>query len=314
MRNHPKKNEKKDFIPIDIVCKPTLDETKEIQRNFCPDISLTFRARADRICKGELKNFSVKARLCPFCSNYFVKPEKKMKKHMSVCSGKAGFKFSFENGKIINYQDHYNNLGDLPFSVYYDFETTTGNAVVFDAKMYIVSYCMIVAFHPELNLPRISIFRCYDQTESEITSLSHFENIEHDFFASSKRYFNMISLKQLEPAAQSVYFKENKTALAEMFNIELKFTVDCVKNWFNKSMKVLELEHDQKRQFIKENNNPNLNCSICDFPLKPHVKNGWLDHVIKSEYLFLKNIFTDDEMLSMELDAFEKYEEKKNKC
>ena len=56
-----------------------------------------------------------------------------MKKHMSVCSGKAGFEFSFENGKIIDYQDHYNNLSDLPFSVYYDFETTTGNAVLFDA-------------------------------------------------------------------------------------------------------------------------------------------------------------------------------------
>ena len=95
-----------------------------------------------------------------------------------------------------------------------------------------------------------------------------------------------------------------------MFNIELKFTVDCVKNWFNKNMKVLELEDDQKREFIKENNNLNLNCSICDFPLKPHVKNGGLDHVIKSEYLFLENIFTDDEVFSMELDAFEKYEEK----
>ena len=176
--------------------------------------------------------------------------------------------------------------------------------------MYIVSYCMIVAFHPELNLLRISIFRSYDQTESEITSLSHFENIKHDFFASGKKYFNMISLKQLESAAKLVCFKENKTALAEMFNIELKFTVDCVKNWFNKNMKVLELEDDQKREFIKENNNLNLNCSICDFPLKPHVKNGGLDHVIKSEYLFLENIFTDDEVFSMELDAFEKYEEK----
>ena len=233
-----------------------------------------------------------------------------MKKHMSVCSGKAGLEFSFENGKIIDYQDHYNNLGDLPFSVYYDFETAIGNAVLFDAKTYIVSYCMIVAFHPELNLPRISIFRSYDQTESEITSLSHFENIEHNFFASGKKCFNIISLKQLGSAAKLVYFKENKTALAEMFNIELKFTIDCVKNWFKKNMKVLELEDDQKREFIKENNNSNLNCSICDFPLKPHVKNGWLDHVIKSEYLFLENIFSDDEMLSMELDTFIKFEEK----
>ena len=57
-----------------------------------------------------------------------------MQKHLSVCSEKAGFTYSFDNGKILDYQDHYKNLGDLPFSIYYDFETTTGNVVFFDAK------------------------------------------------------------------------------------------------------------------------------------------------------------------------------------
>ena len=75
------------------------------------------------------------ARQCHCCNNYFVKSPEKMKKHLSCCSGKAGCTFSFDNGKIIDYQDHYKNLEDVPFGIYYDFETTTGSIVFFDAKI-----------------------------------------------------------------------------------------------------------------------------------------------------------------------------------
>ena len=54
-----------------------------------------------------------------------------MKEHLSCCAGKTGFAFSFDNGKVIDYQDHYSNLVDVPFSMYFDFETTTGNVVFF---------------------------------------------------------------------------------------------------------------------------------------------------------------------------------------
>ena len=54
-----------------------------------------------------------------------------MEKHISCCAGQAGFNFSFDNGKIINYQDNYKKIGDLPFAMYYDFETTTGSVVFF---------------------------------------------------------------------------------------------------------------------------------------------------------------------------------------
>ena len=86
-----------------------------------------------------------------------------MQKHLSCCSGKAGFTFFLDNGKVIDYQDHFSSLGDVPFSVHYDFETTTGSAVFFDAKIYVVSYCMIIAFHPDLKIPRLVVYRGYDQ-------------------------------------------------------------------------------------------------------------------------------------------------------
>ena len=159
-----------------------------------------------------------------------------MKKHLACCSGKAGFTFSFDNRKIIGYQDHYKNLGDVPFSVYYDFETTTGSVVFFDAKMYVVSYCMVIAFHPELKIPRLVMFRSFDQTQQELTSLTHFQVLEYNFIDDRENY-NKVTLKQLQDAAFSVHNREKNTALPEMFSIELKFTVDCLKFWFTKKHK-----------------------------------------------------------------------------
>ena len=55
-----------------------------------------------------------------------------MKKHLSVCSAKEGISYTFDNGQILNYQDNSKYLGDLAFTVYFDFETTTGgNSDVF---------------------------------------------------------------------------------------------------------------------------------------------------------------------------------------
>ena len=33
-----------------------------------------------------------------------------MQKHLSVCTGKVGYEFSFDNGEIIDYQEHYRIL------------------------------------------------------------------------------------------------------------------------------------------------------------------------------------------------------------
>ena len=40
----------------------------------------------------------------------------------------------------------------------------------------------------------------------------------------------MKTLKQLQDVAYSVFNKEKNTSLAKMFNVELKFTVDSIKN------------------------------------------------------------------------------------
>ena len=36
-----------------------------------------------------------------------------MEKHIASCSGQAGFNFTFDNGKIVDYQDNYRKIPSL---------------------------------------------------------------------------------------------------------------------------------------------------------------------------------------------------------
>ena len=227
-----------------------------------------------------------------------------MKKHISTCSGQAGLNFVFDNGKIVDFQDNYKKIGDIPFAIYFDFETKTGSVVFFDAKMFVVSYCIIVAFHPDLNLPRLFIYRSYDQTINQLTSLVHFDIVQQNFF-EDKEIFNSKTLLQLKDAAISVVNREKTTGLAEMFNIELKFAADCLKFWFNKNKKVLEISPEEKKNLF--DTAPKNYCCLCDFPLQSKAKNRWFEHVCKVEYLFLENIYTSKEMYRMGIHNFDDY-------
>ena len=260
LRNHLNSTERKNCIPIDVVYEPTLNDKKPIECFVAPKIYLAFHTTIEKSKNGKKILNHTGARRCHYCNNYFVKSTENMEKHLSCCASKAGFTFSFDNGKIIDYQDHYKNLGDLLFIVYYDFEATTGNVVFFDAKMYVVSYCMVVAFHPELKIPRLVIFRSYDQNPNALISLMHFQALQYDFSSDTENY-NKITLKHLEDATFSVQNREKNTTLAEMFSIELKFPIDCLKFWFQKNHKILELEIDFKTEF--KQNNPLAKKTLC---------------------------------------------------
>ena len=131
IRNLLNSKERKDFVPIHIVYEPTLNENKPIECFYALKIYLEYNTTVEKTRKGKKVINRTLARQCHYCNNFFNQKCRKMQKHLPVCSGKAGFTYSFGNGKIIDYQDHYKNLGDLTFSVYYDFETTTGSVVFF---------------------------------------------------------------------------------------------------------------------------------------------------------------------------------------
>ena len=97
LRNLVNSIERKDFIPIDVVYEPTVNENKIIECFFAPKIHPGFQTTIEksRKCGNVLNHTDVKQ--CHYCNNYFIKSDEKMKKHLSICSGKAGFTFSFDN-------------------------------------------------------------------------------------------------------------------------------------------------------------------------------------------------------------------------
>ena len=233
-------------------------------------------------------------RQCHYCQNFFAKNYDQMQKHLSICTAKEGITYSFDNSQIKDYQDNCKYIADLPFTVYFDFETATGNSVVFDAQMFVISYCMIFSFNKSLNFDKIVIFRSFQQSMNELYDLSHFKP-EHVPF------FDRVILRQLKDAASAVGFREKCTSLAEMFSVELKFTVETLKAWFNKIIKPKFFEVGYNKKDSRKKKNPVTNetlCCICD----PYTDKGWFDHVIEVEHLFLRNIYSYSQIKTMGID------------
>ena len=96
--------------------------------------------------------------------------------------------------------------------------------------------------------------------------------------------------------------------------MELKSTVDTLNDWFTNIMKPKFLElSDVKRQiFIKENKiiPSQTTCSICVFLLDAEIEGEhkrWCNFVVEREHLFLRNIFTLNELREMKIDNIEEY-------
>ena len=91
----------------------------------------------------------------------------------------------------------------------------------FYPKMFVVSYCQIYSFHPSLNLEKVVIYRSFQQSAEEIYDVNHFRQ-EHVAFFDRTTFF------QLKDATSAVVAREKSTSLAELFSVELKFTIDTL--------------------------------------------------------------------------------------
>ena len=113
-----------------------------------------------------------------------------------------------------------------------------------DPAMYVMSYCQIYSFHLSLGLDKVVVFGSFQQTPEQIYDLSHFKN-EHAAF------FDKTTFYQLKDTASVVLSREKLTSLAELFSIELKFTIDTLKAWFGKIIKpkFFEIEYTKKKDF-----------------------------------------------------------------
>ena len=108
---------------------------------------------------------------------------------------------------------------------------------------------------------------------------------------------------------------EKSTSLAELFSVELKFTIDTLNDWFSDVIKpkFFELNDIKKQIFIKENPivPSKTTCSICGFLLDVEADSeehkNWYNFIIECEHLFLRNIYSSTDLKEMDIDITDKY-------
>ena len=132
-------------------------------------------------------------------------------------------------------------------TVYINFETRAPTNDCLDPenrKMFVVSYVIIFAFHPDLQLDRVIIKRIFGHSQAKLCSPNYLIN-------EQLKFKNITMLKQLRDYALSVSSKTKKIAISEMFTTEFKFAGDCLMRWFNAKFKSqnLVLSNDVKRKY-----------------------------------------------------------------
>ena len=60
------------------------------------------------------------------------------------------------------------------------------------AQSFLTLRCIVAAFHPEVSIPRLVMFRSQDQTQDELQSLTHFQILDSNFF-NDKDNFNKVT-------------------------------------------------------------------------------------------------------------------------
>ena len=301
---------RKEFTPVDIIYKPVKKQNAILNCFFTDKLHLAYKAVYNETTKWQ-KLKSTCAFQCYFCGKFWTR-KTKLTTHMKNCTGKPGFVYNFQTRNLLTYEENIKFKRDVPLTTYIDFETTAPTDCCLDPesnKMNVVSYVIILAFHPELQLPRIIIERSFGHSLEKLCQI--------DYLTSEQlKYGDVITLKQLRDCALAVHKKTNVLAISEMFCTEIKFATDCVLQWYHDKYKNLELSIESKNEFERENpiDWENGECVLCRFPLEANPtspeneKMSYGDFIIKKEHMFLRNIFSKEELLkSSPISTFESF-------
>ena len=260
---------------------------------------------------------------CHYCNRFLVNQRKKFEIHKKNCSGKPGVIYNFNNQSLISHEDNFRAKDDVPFAVYFDFETTAPRDNCLDPeqkKMFVVSYVMIVAFHPALHLDRIIIYRSFAHTLEQLSNIEYL-SLEQIGFVDSHL------IHMLKDAASELSKQKWKNILGQMFSIESALVKKTLLKCFNlkykrsfatvKPMEKLRFESSNKIDWKKGK------CVLCKFPMKleptnsltPDSEMTYGDFIIRFEHKFLRNILTEKQLHSAEHTAnLQNYYEILNKC
>ena len=190
-------------------------------------------------------------------------------------------------------------------TVYFDFETTAPTDTSYDPEqkeMFVVSYVIIVAFHPKLiGLNRVICERSLGHSYQKLNTIDYFT----DYLIG---HVDVNVVKQLKDAACRVASRKCKKALGQMFSIELYLIKQTLATWFNRKFKSQNLQLNALAKTAYEKLYPidwsNQKCCLCNFkldvaPTSFDTSNGKMtygDFYIRYEHKFLRNIYSQHDL------------------
>ena len=308
IRNEYAKKVRKEFSPIDIIYKPTKSIEIEPLCYYTIDISLAYSAtyskKDKRYNSNDYVSRSSKVQSCYYCNHFFVHNESKYQRHMKHCSGKPGIIYNFTNQSLISYEDNFKSKGDLRFAMYFDFETTAPTTECLDPeqkKMFVISYVIVVAFHPFLKLDKIIVNRSYGHTLEQLASINYFSREQ---LAFAEQYL----LTMLGDYAKTTAKKNYKNSLGEMFSVEVALIKKTLLKWFNlKYKKSFSFVNPIEKIMFETNHKVDMQkskCCICKFPIRLNITEfdnnteiTYGDFIVRYEYKFLRNILKEDDLV-----------------
>ena len=207
------RKQRKKIKPINIIYKPAKRIEIEPLCYFSDDIS---KAYTNLYSKPNQIRRSHQCYQCYYCNKFFNRANKHQS-HIDNCSGAPGEVYNFNNQNLISNQDNFRTKSDIPFVIYFDFTTTAPTDNCLDPeqkKIFVVSYVMIVAFHPELELDRIVIQRSYAHLIEQLTSLNYFTQEQTNFLDHTL-------IKMLKDMASYVSKRKCKNSMGQIFVLKV---------------------------------------------------------------------------------------------
>ena len=133
---------------------------------------------------------------------------------MKVRSRMPGIIYKFENQNIANFEVNLKKLGDITFTMYFDFETSTGTTSqnhLEDVEMDQIFYSLIFAFHLKLQLDGKVIIRSFNHSLEKVNDVSYLtdEMLQNlDPIIARQLKFNCDILKKLSSKKATKRFLE----------------------------------------------------------------------------------------------------------
>ena len=286
---------RKKFTPIDVIYKPVLRKNDPINCFVSCDISKCYYSVCSNNSNKEIARTGY-AYNCYYCQKFFVRQDR-FKKHVENCSGIPGIVYNFHTQNLITFKDNLKNKGDLPMTFYFDLETTAPTDSCYDPEqkeMFVVSYVIIIAFHPDLKMKKIICERPYGHSLKQLSTI--------DYFSEDQ------TLKQLKDVAHLVSLRKRKKSMGQMLSIEMLLLKETLGAWFNKKIKSNNLSIKPLNKINYEQNNPvdssQQKCVLCNFKLDitptsvqtPDLEMTYGDFYIRQEHKFIRNIYTLKEL------------------